>query len=96
MPKTTFHITAIEFGVDAEFVRSFTTKAENHRNALQAYINHLNDRPLITPWTLDDFELITLEDTSVPVYNGNTMYDASDSNTKVYVVVTEADKRQQL
>ena len=94
--KQTFHITSIELGVDADFVRSFTTEATNHREALQHYIDHLNSRPRIEPWVLDDFIRRVLEDTRVPVYNGVTLHDATDSNTEVYVVITEADKRQEI
>ena len=92
--KETFHIASIEIGVDADFARSFTTEATNHREALQHYIDHLNSRPQITPWTLDDFVQRELEDTRVLVYDGVTLHDATDSNTEVYIVITEASKRQ--
>ena len=96
MTKETFHITTLELGVDADFARSFTTEATNHRDALQDYVEYLNARPLITPWTLEDFQQMELEDDQVLVHEGTTMYDASDSNTKVYVIISEAAQQKQI
>ena len=94
--KQPFHITSIEIGVDADFVRCFTTEAANHEAAFQHYINHLNARPLIEPWKRANYTVRELEDDRRLVYKGTMLYDGTDSNTEVYVVVTKANQRQQL